>query len=331
MCEGGKSTNAAPAWLFPLCMLVLIGARADAYSQDYPSKPIRAVVPWPPGGSSDTMARLLGQKLAERWGQQVIVENRPGAGTTIGNELVARAPADGYTILVTATGLVASSLLYSNLTYSVEKDFSPVSLVATAPSVLVVHPSLPVHSVSDLVILARQKPGTINYASGGSGSSDHIAAELFKLLAKVSLVHIPYKGATPALTDLLAGNTQVMFCIAITAMPHLKTGKLRGLGVTGAKRSELMAGLPTLAEAGIPGYAFDTWLGVLAPAGTAPAIVTRVNGEIRKILALSEIGEKVKAMGAEPVGSTSAEFAAKIQSDISTIGKVVKISGMKVD
>ena len=302
-----------------------------AFAQDYPAKVIRVVVPWPPGGSSDTLARILGQQLAGRWGQQVVIENRPGAGTTIGNEVVAKAQADGYTLMVTATALVASSALYPNLSYKVDQDFAPISLVATAPSVLVTHPSLPVKSVNDLISLARASPRQINYASGGSGSSDHIAAELFKALARVEMTHIPYKGATPALADLIAGNTQVMFCIAITALPHVRTGRLRALGITSAKRSELMAGIPTIAEAGVPGYAFETWLGVLAPAGTAVAIVTKVNSEIQKILALGEVREKLKAMGAEPVGSTPAEFAAKIQSDMSTIGKVVKTSGMKVD
>jgi tripartite-type tricarboxylate transporter receptor subunit TctC len=303
----------------------------QALAQDYPAKAVRIVVPWPPGGSSDTLARILGQQLTGRWGQQFVIENRPGGGTTIGNEVVAKAPADGYTLMVTATALVASAALYSNLGYRVQRDFVPITLAATAPSVLITHPSLPVKSVGELIAIARAHPGSINYASGGSGSSDHIAAELFKTLARVEMAHIPYKGATPALADMIAGNTQVMFSIAITAMPHVRAGKLRALGITSAKRSELLPGLATLAESGVPGYDFETWLGVLAPAGTAPAIVAKVNAELVKILATGEVRERLKSMGAEPVGSTPAEFAARIQTDLSTIGKVVKASGMKVD
>jgi tripartite-type tricarboxylate transporter receptor subunit TctC len=233
--------------------------------------------------------------------------------------------------MVTATALVASSALYPNLSYKVERDFVPISLAATAPSVLITHPSLPVKSVSELVALARANPRQINYASGGSGSSDHIAAELFKTLTRADMTHVPYKGATPALTDMVAGHTQVMFSIAITAMPHVRSGKLRALGITSAKRSGLLPGLPTLAEAGVPGYAFETWLGVLGPAGVAPAIVNKVNGELTKILAQSDVRERLNSMGAEPVASTPAEFATRIQSDLTTIGKVVKSSGMKVD
>jgi tripartite-type tricarboxylate transporter receptor subunit TctC len=312
-----------------LIALAVCAAAVDA--QEYPVKAIRVVVPWPPGGSSDTLARILGRELSQRWGQQVVIDNRPGAGTTLGNDVVAKAPADGYTLMVTATAFVASSALYPNLPYRIERDFAPISLAAIAPSVLVTHPSLPVKSVSDLVQLARAKPGQINYASGGSGSSDHIAAELFKTLAKVDMNHVPYKGAAPALVDLIAGNTQVMFSIAITAMPHVRSARLLALAVTSAKRSDLLPDLPTLAESGVPGYSFETWLGVLAPATIPPGIVTKLNSEIQKILVVTEVREKLKGMGAEPVGSSSAEFATKIQSDIATIGKVVKISGMRVD
>jgi tripartite-type tricarboxylate transporter receptor subunit TctC len=277
------------------------------------------------------LARILGQRLTGTWGQQVLVENRPGAGTTIGNEVVAKAPPDGYTLMVTATALVASSFLYSHLPYRVERDFVPISLVATAPSVLITHPSLPVKSVKDLVALARAKPRSINYASGGSGSSDHIAAELFKTLAHIDMTHIPYKGATPALADLIAGNTQVMFSIAITAMPHVRSGKLRALGVTSAKRSELLPDLPTIAEAGVPGYEFETWLGMFAPAGTPPAVVAKVNDGVTKIVSLNEVRERLRSMGAEPVGSTPDQFERRIRSDLSVIGRVVRTSGMKVD
>ena len=312
-------------------MPFLIALHGYALAQEYPAKPIRVIVPWPAGGSSDTMARILGQGLAAMWGQQIVVDNRPGAGTTIGNEMVAKALPDGYTLMVTATALVASSFLYSHLPYKVDRDFVPISLVATAPSVLVVHPSLPVKSVKDLVALARAKPRSINYASGGSGSSDHIAAELFKSLAHVDMTHIPYKGATPALADLIAGNTQVMFCIAITATPHVRSGKLRALAVTSAKRSELLPDLPTIAEAGVPGYEFVTWLGIFAPAGTPSGVVTKVNGGVMKVLSLNEVRDRLKSMGAVPAGSTPGEFATRIKSDLSTIGRVVKASGMKVD
>jgi len=280
-------------------ILCLVALHGHVLAQEYPAKPVRVIVPWPAGGSSDTLARILGQRLTGTWGQQVLVENRPGAGTTIGNEVVAKAPPDGYTLMVTATALVASSFLYSHLPYRVERDFVPISLVATAPSVLITHPSLPVKSVKDLVALARAKPRSINYASGGSGSSDHIAAELFKTLAHIDMTHIPYKGATPALADLIAGNTQVMFSIAITAMPHVRSGKLRALGVTSAKRSELLPDLPTIAEAGVPGYEFETWLGMFAPAGTPPAVVAKVNDGVTKIVSLNEVRERLRSMGAD--------------------------------
>jgi tripartite-type tricarboxylate transporter receptor subunit TctC len=312
-------------------ILCLVALHGHVLAQEYPAKPVRVIVPWPAGGSSDTLARILGQRLTGTWGQQVLVENRPGAGTTIGNEVVAKAPPDGYTLMVTATALVASSFLYSHLPYRVERDFVPISLVATAPSVLITHPSLPVKSVKDLVALARAKPRSINYASGGSGSSDHIAAELFKTLAHIDMTHIPYKGATPALADLIAGNTQVMFSIAITAMPHVRSGKLRALGVTSAKRSELLPDLPTIAEAGVPGYEFETWLGMFAPAGTPPAVVAKVNDGVTKIVSLNEVRERLRSMGAEPVGSTPDQFERRIRSDLSVIGRVVRTSGMKVD
>jgi tripartite-type tricarboxylate transporter receptor subunit TctC len=315
-----------------IAILVLMAATpAIAPAQEYPAKVIRVIVPWPAGGSSDTLARILGRQLSQSWGQQLVVENRPGAGTTIGNDLVAKAPADGYTLMVTATALVASSALYSNLPYKVERDFSPISLVATAPSVLVVHPSLPAMSVKDLVRLARVRPRQINYASGGSGSSDHIAAELFKMLAKVDMTHVPYKGATPALADLIAGNTQVMFSIAITAVPHMRSGRLRALGITSAKRSALLPELPTIAEQGVPGYEFETWLGVLAPTGTPAAIVSKVSSDIRKALEVGDIRQKLQAMGAEPAGSTPAEFRNRIHTDLVTIANVVKVAGIKVD
>lgn len=313
-------------------MLVLVAAAsAAAPAQEYPAKVVRVIVPWPAGGSSDTLARILGRQLSIWWGHQLVVDNRPGAGTTIGNDLVAKASADGYTLMVTATALVASSALYSNLPYKVERDFAPISLVATAPSVLVVHPSLPVSSVRNLVTLARAHPRQINYASGGNGSSDHIAAELFKMLAKVDMTHVPYKGATPALAELIAGNVQVMFSIAITAVPHMRSGRLRALGITSAKRSALFPDLPTIAEEGIAGYQFETWLGVLAPAGTPAAIVSKVNSDIRKALDVGDIRQKLQSMGAESAGSTPAEFRDRIHSDLVTIANVVKVAGIKVD
>lgn len=314
-----------------LCLITLVTLNGRVLAQEYPVQSIRMIVPWPAGGSSDTLARILGQRLSSMWGQQVMIDNRPGAGTTIGNEVVAKALPDGYTLMVTATALVASSFLYSHLSYKVDRDFVPISLVATAPSVLVTHPSLPVKSVNELIALARANRSRINYASGGNGSSDHIAAELFKTLAHIDMTHIPYKGATPALVDLIAGNTQVMFSIAITAMPHVRAGKLRALGVTNAKRSTLLPDLPTIAEAGVPGYAFETWLGVLAPTGIASTIVMKINGGVKKILTIDEIRDRLKSMGAEPVGSTPDEFAARIRADLSTIREVVRLSGMKVD
>jgi tripartite-type tricarboxylate transporter receptor subunit TctC len=314
-----------------LCgVLLLLGATVSA-SQDYPAKPIRIIVPWPPGGSSDTTARLVGQKLAERWTHQVIVENRPGAGTTIGNAAVAKAPADGYTVLFTASPLVISALLYRDLSYDVERDFAPVTLAATAPSVLVVHPSLPVASVQELIALAKQRPGQVNYATGGSGSSDHIAGELFKALAGVELTHVPYKGATPALTDVLAGNVNVMFSITITALPHVRSGKLNALAVTGRERSKLLPNVPTVAQAGLAGYEFETWIGAFVPTGTPREVIAKLNSEMGAVLRLSDVQDRLRGMGAEPVGSTPEQFAKQIRSEFSTLGKLVKTIGMKVD
>lgn len=311
--------------------IVLLLAADAAASQDYPAKSLHVIVPWPPGGSSDTAARLVGQKLTERWSREVIVENRPGAGTTIGNALVAKAPADGYTVLVTASTLVISTFIYANLPYDVERDFAPVTLLATAPSVLVVHPSLPAASVAQLIALAKQRPGQITYASGGSGTSDHIAAELFKSMAGVDLTHVPYKGAAPALTDVVAGNVKVMFSITITALPHVKSGRLKPLAVTGQQRSSLLPDVPTVAEAGVPGYHFETWIGAFVPAGTPREVVAKLNREMASIVRLPDVQARLRGMGAEPVGSTSDEFRRQIGSELSTLGKLVKSIGMKVD
>src|SRR3954466_6065844 len=279
---------------------MLACAASTPLAQGFPEKPIRFVVGFTPGGPSDILARALGQKLGERWTQQVVIENRPGAGGNVAAEAVARSAPDGYTWLLGNNSILATNQsLYRSLAYDPVKDFAPVSLVAVQPNILVVNPQLPVKSVKELISFAREHPGKLNYASSGSGAAAHLAAELFKTMAGVELVHIPYKGAQPALTDVIAGQVQVMFATSASVIPFIHAGKLRALAVTTARRSPSVPDLPTVSEAGVPGFEAITWHGVVVPAQTPPATVARLNRAINTALADRQLLDRLTSLGAE--------------------------------
>ena len=314
-----------------LCVAALATA-TPAAAQSYPAKPIRFVVPFPPGGPLDTVARALGQKMTEAWGQPVLVDNRPGAGGGIGADIVAKSPGDGYTMLMGAVSTHAINVsLYAKIPYDPLKDFIPVTQVANVPNVLVVHPALPVNSVQELIALAKKSPGTLNFASGSNGSTGHLAGELFKSMAGIDMQHIPYKGAAPATSDLIAGQVSLMFDNLASATPLIKSGKLRALAVTTLKRTPFFPDLPTISESGLPGFDLSTWFGVFVPAGTPPEIVARLNAELVRILKTPEMRERMASLGAEPVGNTSAEFLAYIKSEIPKYARVIRDSGARVD
>ena len=311
-------------------VLALCGC-SSAFAQSYPTKPIRMIVAYPPGGGTDIVGRMMAQKMSENFAQTVVIDNRGGAAGSIGSEIVAKSAPDGYTILMGNVAPNAINVsLYAKLGYDPVRDFEPVSLVASTPNILVVHPTLAVKTVSDLIALAKAKPGTLNYPSAGLGSSSHLAGELLDSIAGVKMVHIPYKGGGPALTDLLGGQMQLMFATMPAAMPHVRSGKLRAVAVTSAKRSQAMPELPTIGET-LKGYEASTWYGVLAPARTPRPIVTKLHGEIVKILGVAETRDKLLLQGFEPVGGTPAEFGAYIKSEIEKWGKVVKAAGIRAE
>ena len=309
-------------------LFALIGAPAAA--QQYPVKPIRWIVPFPPGGGNDTIARLVGQKLSAALGQQVIVDNRPGASGMIGAELAVKAPPDGYTLLTVPITYAVTPSVFPKMPYDAEKDLAPVALVAAAPFILVVHPTLPVKTVKDLIALAKSRPGQINYASASAGGMPHLAGELFNIMAGVKLTHIPYKGAAPATIDLLAGQVSLMFNNMLSAMPHVKSGKLRAVAVTSAKRSSAVPELPTVAET-IPGFEASGWYGAFAPAATPREIIAKLNGEINRLMRQPDVAQRLAGDGVEAVTMTPAEFGTYLHSEIVKWGKVVKISGATVD
>jgi tripartite-type tricarboxylate transporter receptor subunit TctC len=302
---------------------------AAVVAQTWPAKPIRWISPWPAGGANDVFSRALAQKLTESLGQPVVVDNKAGAAGTIGSDIAAKAPGDGYTIVMgsSPTHAIAPSV-YSALPYDPVRDFVPVTLVAVVPNVLVVHPSLPVKSVAELIAYAKANPGKINFASTGNGTSQHLSAELFRTLTGVDIVHIPYKGSAPALTELLAGTVQIAFENLPTMLPHIQAGKLRALAVTPAKRSAIMPDLPTIAEAGVPGYEASVWFGVLAPAKTPRAVVDRLHEEIMKALETPDLKMRMAALGAEVVGLGPDQFAAYLNNEIPKWAKVVKAAGV---
>ncbi|MEK6594127.1 MAG: tripartite tricarboxylate transporter substrate binding protein [Pseudomonadota bacterium] len=302
----------------------------SAAAQNYPSKPIRVVVVSTPGGSVDTMARTVGPKLAEKWGQQVIVDNRPGAGGAIAAEIVARAPPDGYTLIMGTVASFATNVsLRKKLPYDPVRDFVPITLVATQNLMLLIHPSVPAKSVKELVALAKKRPGTLAFASAGNGTGGHLSGELFKMLAGVDLLHVPYKGVAPALIDVVSGQVTMTFASILSSLPQVKAGKLRPLAVTGGQRSPAAPQLPTMIEAGVKGYESATWYGLLAPAGTPPDITAKLNAEVVAILKSPEMHDRLSKEGADPVGNTSAEFGKFIQSEIDKWRKVIQAAGIQ--
>jgi len=302
---------------------------APAAAQTYPVKPVRVIAPFPPGGGTDLFARSVAQKLSIAWGQQVVVDNRSGAGGMIGSDMVARAAADGYTLLITSssTHSISPQLARTPL-YDPLRDFAPVALIATAPNVLVVHPSVPARSVKDLIALAKAHPGAINYASNGSGTLSHLTGELFKLQAGINMVHIPYKGGPPAVIDLVAGQVSALFTALPTVFPQVRNGKLRLLAVTGDKRLPALPDIPTVAET-IPGFESVQWWGMFAPPGTPANLVDRLNRDVAKILGDAEIKARFAAEGAEPAGGSPGDFTAYVKTDYERWSKVVKAAGIR--
>lgn len=315
------------------CCVLSAAVAGAAVAQSFPTKPIKIVATFNPGGASDILARLIAPKLAERLGQPVLVENRAGAGGNLGSDYVAKSAPDGHTLVVGYIGTHAvNPTLYPNIPFDAVKDFAPVAFLASIPSALVVHPSVEAKSVAELISLAKARPGRLNYGSGGSGTAPHLAAELFKTMTNVDMVHIPYKGSGPAVTDLLGGQISLMFNTMIQTIPHVQSGKLRALAVTSAKRSQAMPELPTLAESGLPGYEMVGWFGLLAPAGTPRDVVMKLNKEVNEILNLPDVKERLAALGSEPTDITTPEqFGNYIKTEIAKWAKVIKASGMKVE
>jgi tripartite-type tricarboxylate transporter receptor subunit TctC len=314
-------------------LIAVIGCwlAAGSFAQSYPAKPLRFLVGFPPGGTSDILARTIGQKLAEAVGQQVVIENRAGAGGNIGAEAAAKSAPDGYTIFMCTTSQAISASLYSKLNYDLIRDFTPVTQAVNYTNLLVVHPSLPVNSVNGLIALARAKPGQLNYGTAGNGTPPHMTGELFKSYTGVKIQHVPYKGGAPAIADLLGGQITIMFDNVPPLLPHVQAGKMRPLAVTSLKRINVLREVPTLDESGLKGFDSVAWNGVLAPAGTPKDIVSKLNVEINRILTQADVRERLAAQGADPVGTTPEQFGILIQSEIRKWAKVVKDSGAKVD
>ncbi len=309
---------------------------APAYAQQsgagaYPVKPIRLIVPLAPGGPSDILARTVAVKLTENLGQSVIVDNRPGAGSTVGTDIAAKSPPDGYTMILVSTSYAVNASLYPKLPYDTLKDLAPVTLLAAAPNILTVHPSLPVRSMKEFIALAKARPGQLNYASGGSGTGPHMAMELLKLQSGINIVHIPYKGAGPALIDLMAGHVQAQMVNMIAGMPIVKSGRIRAIAVSTAKRSPAAPEIPTIAESGVPGFNEGGQHGIMVPAGTPREIVMRLNQEIVKVLQSPETKGRLAAEGAEVVGNTPEQFGAIIRADVEKWAKVIKQSGIRAN
>jgi len=308
------------------CVLVICAATAAEPGVQYPNRPLRIVVPAAPGGSTDLLARIMAPKLYEAFGYPVVVDNRAGAATNVGTTIVSKSLPDGYTMLLTTSSVAINISLYPNQEYHPLRDLAPVSLIADAPNFLLANPSVPAQSLSQLIALAKLKPGQLNYASSGNGSTNHLAMELLKTSTGVDLLHVPYKGGGPALADLLGGRVQVMVAVALTALPHVRSGKLRALGVSGMKRLPQAPNVPTMNES-LPGFDVSVWYGILVAAHTPPAIVQILNTEIRKVLAMPDIKERLAAAGVTTTGSSPEEFGRYLKSEIDKWAKVVKASG----
>jgi tripartite-type tricarboxylate transporter receptor subunit TctC len=315
------------AALFCGCLLLTLSAAAAA--QIYPAKPIRVVVPYAPGGATDLIARLVGQKWSERFGQPVLVDNRTGAGGVIGADAAAKAPADGYTVLLAVPAEMVILPHLQKMPYRVDRDFAPVSLAAVTPLIFVVHPALPVKTVKDVISLAKSRPGQLTYASAGTGGVQHLAGELLKITAKIDLLHVPYKGAGPVMPDLLGGHVAMFFSGMPPAMPHVLAGKLRALAVTTAKRSPAVPEVPTMQESGMPGFDISNWFAYFVPAGTPAEVIAKLNAEANRALKLQDVRDKLASVGAEVVGTSPQELEKFVQSESAKFAKLIKASGAK--
>lgn len=314
-----------------VCAISLLNATAAFCAEPYPSKPIRMIVAYPAGGGTDILARMVGQKLSEALGQTIVVDNRGGANGNIGSELAAKSPPDGYTLLMGTANLTVNPSLYRKLAYQPLRDFSPIALITQQPNILVVHPSVPAKSVSELIALAKSKKVLLNFASNGAGASSHLSGELMKTKAGIDMNHVPYKGAGPAIIALLANEVQLMFANTLAALPHVRNARLRALAITSAKRSPALPELPTMAESGLPDYEVVAWYGVLAPTGTHKDIVTKLNQEIVNVVRQPDIQERLLKEAATPVGSTPEEFSAFMKAETAKWAKVIADSGARVD
>jgi tripartite-type tricarboxylate transporter receptor subunit TctC len=304
----------------------------SVWGAEYPSKPVRIVVPYVPGGSTDILARLIGQRLSEAWGQQFIIDNRPGAGGNIGSSIVAKSPADGYALVMATNGTHAiNPSLYANMPYDAVNDFAPVILVAQVPLLLVVYPSLPVKSVRDLIALAKAHPGTLTFGSASTGSSGHLAGEMLKTVEGINTIHVPYKGDAPAVADLMGGQISFLFANMPAAVQYVRSDRLRGIAVTTPRRSPAVPDIPTMIESGIAGFEVVPWYGILGPAGMQATVISHLNTEVERILKLPDVKERMASLGAEAIGGTPEQFAAQIKSDIAKYAKAVKASGAKVN
>ena len=300
-------------------------------AQPYPAKPVRVVIPWPPGGSNDVVGRIVLQKVGENTGQQFIIDNRAGAAGSIGADVVAKAPGDGYTIMVHSTSHVGNAHLYKKLPYDTLKDFAGVALLAAQPGALTVHPSLPVKTVKEFIALAKARPGTINYSSSGNGSAPHLSMALLVAMAGINIVHVPYKGGAPQVTALVSGETQTSLATVSTVLVHVQSGRLRALGVSSSKRSGTLPGVPTIAESGVPGYEMSPWIGVFVPATTPRDIINRLNAEVNRALKLPEVSQLLASQALDALSSTPEEFDARIRADYEKYAKLIKLTGARVE
>ena len=300
-------------------------------AQTYPAKPVRVVIPWPPGGSNDVVGRIVLQKVGENTGQQFIIDNRAGAAGSIGADVVAKAPGDGYTIMVHSTSHVGNAHLYKKLPYDTLKDFAGAALLAAQPGALTVHPSLPVKTVGEFIALAKARPGTINYSSSGNGSAPHLSMALLVAMAGINIVHVPYKGGAPQVTALVSGETQTSLATVSTVLVHVQSGRLRALGVSSSKRSGTLPGVPTIAESGVPGYEMSPWIGVFVPATTPRDIINRLNAEVNRALKLPEVSQLLASQALDALSSTPEEFDARIRADYEKYAKLIKLTGARVE